>query len=241
MKIELYSDGSATTNDKPGGYGWVMTKNGVKVLEGSGHMDKASNNDAELEAAVQGLIEVFKYVSVVCTDPVCVHGFVPTMLHHGEMQACPNIHKGQYSVTLVSDSQLVLGWADGTYRFKQAAKLDQYHKLQALVTRMNVKTRWVRGHAGDEHNERCDKLANEARTGKEKKDKKPRPPKAGNSQIGTKKQNIFCIWHEDVLKVIDLENNVIEDFNREAHGARGSLLSMQSEKMRKPVDVTEEK
>ena len=241
MKIDLYADGSATTDSKPGGYGWVMTLNGNKHAEGYGHMDKASNNDAELEAAIQGLIEVFKFTAKVCDDPKCVHGFILPALPNGDQTACPNVHKGHYSVTLVSDSKLVLGWADGTYRFKQVTKLESYQKLRALVQRMHVKTRWVRGHAGDEHNERCDKLANFARTGKERKDKKPKPPNVGNSLIGTKKQSIFCIWHDDVLKIIDLENNAVEDFNREVHGPRGSHLAMQSEKMRKPVDVSGEK
>lgn len=140
MFIEVYSDGSATTADKPGGYGWVMVVDGEKHLEGSGHMDLASNNDAELEAAIQGLKVAYEYVS-----------------------ASGRILEGGYKVVLVSDSEIILGWTSGKYRFKQENKIEKFKELQFYVRSVNVQTRWVEGHTGDEHNERCDKLANYAR------------------------------------------------------------------------------
>lgn len=139
MKIEVYSDGSATIATKPGGYGWVLVIDGVKVTEGNGHMPKASNNDAELEAALQGLAHVLK---------MRIDGKIPI---------------GAHEVTLVSDSQIVLNWVAGTYRFKQQNKRHKYDQLMHVVKKLNVKTRWVQGHSGDTHNERCDKLANEGR------------------------------------------------------------------------------
>lgn len=139
MKIEVYSDGSATIATKPGGYGYVVCFDGVKVSEGNGHMEKATNNDAELEAAIQGLAWVLKSR---------IEGKLPIEAH---------------DVYLVSDSQIVLGWVDGTNKFKQKHKMNKYLQLQHVVKKLNVKTRWVEGHSGDEHNERCDALANEAR------------------------------------------------------------------------------
>lgn len=139
MKIELYSDGSATVASKPGGYGWVLVIDGNKVSEGNGHMDKATNNDAELEGALQGLAAVLK------------------------MRIDRKIPIDAHEVTLVSDSQIVLGWVNGTYRFKQQNKRHKYDQLMHMVRKLNVKTRWVEGHSGDTHNERCDKLANEGR------------------------------------------------------------------------------
>ena len=55
MKIEVYTDGSATTSEKPGGWGYVIVIDGVKHSEGSGRMETATNNDAELEGAIMGL------------------------------------------------------------------------------------------------------------------------------------------------------------------------------------------
>lgn len=55
MLVQIYSDGSATTADKPGGYGFVVVVDGVKVHEGSGGIPKSTNNVAELTAALEGL------------------------------------------------------------------------------------------------------------------------------------------------------------------------------------------
>lgn len=150
MKIEVYSDGSGTSATRPAGYGWVIVINGDKYKEGYGNLTQGTNNDAELEGAIQGLANVLKI--------------------RNENSLTIEAHE----VTLVSDSQIVLGWVDGSYRFKQTAKMHKYQQLQYLVRKLNVKTRWVEGHTGDEHNERCDKLAHLGRTGEEKKSKKTR-------------------------------------------------------------------
>ena len=134
MHIDVYTDGSATTADKPGGYGYVITTDGNKHSEGSGHMPLASNNDAELQAAIEGLKAARLLVETY-----------------------------KASITLVSDSQIILGWASGKYAFRQQDKIEKYKEFQLLINLMHVKTRWVEGHTGDEHNERCDKLANAAR------------------------------------------------------------------------------
>ena len=56
--IEIYSDGSGTSTHLPGGYGFVVLDNGELVYQGSGPLKEASNNVAELTAAIEGL----KYV-----------------------------------------------------------------------------------------------------------------------------------------------------------------------------------
>ena len=220
MEIEVYADGSATTKDKPGGYGYVVVVDGVKHSEGSDHMKSASNNDAELEGAIQGLAAVYKHIlSLTPTATAAENGNTPAHFEYPQ-------------VTLVSDSKLILGWADDTYRFKQLEKLDRYRTLKALVARMNVKTRWVRGHSGDEHNERCDVLANEARAGIENKEKKKIALEKGESCIGAKKTGIMCVHYKGILKIIDFDQNIVEDYKREIHGPRGSMFEIREEKSR---------
>jgi len=213
VNIEVYSDGSATTKDKPGGYGWVMVINGVKHSEGKGHMPGASNNDAEMEAAIQGLAAVLKYLNDWVT---------------GE-DGRPLGPLPDANVTLVSDSQLILGWASGVYRFKQADKYAKYKQLEFLVKRLDAKTRHVKGHSGDEHNERCDKLANLGRLQKEE-ELKSKPPE--QTLIGTKKTGTLCVWYKGILKVIDLDSNVIENHDRITHGTRGGILEIREDKSR---------
>lgn len=195
-KIDVYTDGSATTADKPGGYGWVITINDIKLSEGSGQLISATNNDAELEASVQGLAALLK-----------------TINDH------PDDFKELYMVSLVSDSQIVLNWANGTYRFKQEAKRPKYDQLMFLMKRLKATTRWVKGHSGNEHNERCDKLANEARKlliNPVEKTKTPRKPK--KVHIDMNKKSLLKMYHNNILKIIDLDKNIIVDYNEEEHG-----------------------
>lgn len=216
MKIELYSDGSATTEDKPGGYGWVMVVDGKKHSEGNGYMPSASNNDAEIAAAIHGLAAVLKFLSS------------PEVISAATIPAEPGQAVSMPEVYLVSDSKLVLGWADGSYRFKQLAKIDKCHKLRELMRRLNAKTRHVYGHTGDEHNERCDQLANAARKQQEVEEARIN----GETLIGTKKTGVICVWYKGTLKIVDLEKLVCEDYNRDAHGVRGSMLEIREEKSR---------
>lgn len=142
MLIEVYCDGSATTADKPGGYGYVVCVNGIKVHEGSGHLLKATNNVAEVTAAIRGL------TYVATTD----------------VQGVENIDGSTgCRIVLISDSQLTLNWATGQYRCKQWHLIPLVIDLRKIFIKLNAETRWVKGHNGDEHNERCDVLAGEAR------------------------------------------------------------------------------
>lgn len=206
MQIEVYADGSATVKEKPGGYGFVIVIDGVKAFEGSGPMVSASNNDAELEASIQGLAAVLKMI----VDN-------------------PSSFPLERTVTLVSDSQIILGWADGSYKFKQKSKINKYDQLYYLVKKLKVKTRWVKGHSGDEHNERCDKLANDARrqlTNTQKQEEKK--PKKGN--IRTKRTGVLNVWYKGVLKIIDLDSGIIENYNKKEHGTRNSVIEVKEGK-----------
>lgn len=137
MHIEVFTDGSATTADKPGGWAFVLVVDGAKHSEGSGYMPNATNNDAEMEAAIQGLKAAFELPK---------HPYTTLS-----------------TIELVSDSQLILGWANGTKSFSQAKKIAKYKELKHYVYMTSASTRWVEGHTGNEFNERCDELANIAR------------------------------------------------------------------------------
>lgn len=210
-KIEVYTDGSATVPSKPGGWAWVMVIDGAKYSKDSGYSPSASNNDMELEAAIQGLRAVSDYILNV-TDMM-------------------EVSKSEFDVTLCSDSQLILGWANGSFKFKQEAKMDKFHKLSKLVTYLNAKTRWIKGHSGDIYNEQCDKLANQAR----KQILIPASVESGptlTTKIGSKKTGVVSLWYGNQLKIIDLENNIVEVYNRDLHGKRGSAIEIREEKDR---------
>lgn len=215
MKIEVFSDGSATTADKAGGYGWVIVVDDQFHSEGSGYWEYATNNDMELQAAIEGLIAASKLV----WPPFNVLGQLDVI----DITDTPE-------VVLCSDSQLVLGWASGEYRFKQEGKLEKYRELRLMVDKMNVQTKWIRGHSGHIWNERCDKLANNARLGIKENVDKSHPMM--DTRIGTKKKNTVSLWFMDKLKVIDFDLGIVEDYDREVHGKRGSVIEIREEKTR---------
>ena len=143
MLIEVYADGSGNTFDSDGGYGWRIVAGGNFHSEGSGYLVRATNNTAEITAAIEGLKNV------------------DSLLRSPEFQ-----QTGPHEVSLVCDAQLVLGYASGRYRCKALHLTSLYVQLKAIYTALGASGRWIKGHSGDEHNEACDKLAKAARLGK---------------------------------------------------------------------------
>jgi ribonuclease HI len=134
--VEIYTDGGCDPNPGAGGYGVVLL-HPKKRAEASGGYRLTTNNRMEILAAINGL----------------------EMLNH----PC--------KVTLYSDSQyLVNGIKDGwavAWRKKdwwrtnkqRAANADLWVPLLELCETHQVEFRWVRGHAGNPENERCDQLS----------------------------------------------------------------------------------
>lgn len=196
-----------------------MVIDGKPYSEGSGHVQNATNNDMELEGAIQGLEAVDGYL-----------WSLPMVQQNATLFDTP-LPRSAIAVTLVSDSQIVLGWASGKYQFKQANKVDKYKQLKFLMDKLRADTRWVKGHNGDMHNTRCDQLANNARKGITTNSLDKLTPTM-DTRIGTKKTAVASLWFKEQLYVIDFENMVMEKYDREAHGKRGSVIQIREEKAR---------
>lgn len=138
--IEIYSDGSGNTMASDGGFGWRIVVDGIFLEEGSGYLPQATNNVAELKAAIEGLKRVEALV-----------------LQNGWQLA---------KVVLISDSQLVLGYASDKWRCKAEHLRPLKTELVQVYNKLDAETRWVKGHAGDPNNEAVDKLAGNARKSK---------------------------------------------------------------------------
>lgn len=140
MKIQVYADGSATTMDGPGGYGYAIVIDGKLFSQGSGGIEKATNNVAEITAAIEGL------------------NYVSGLKNNKDSDAYKDAE-----VELVCDSQLVLKYATGEYKCRKYHLVPLNIKLRKLFNELKATTRWVRGHSGEQYNELCDKLAKSAR------------------------------------------------------------------------------
>lgn len=135
-RIEIYTDGGCEPNPGQGGYGAVLS-HPRKRAEISGGFRLTTNNRMEIFAAIAGL-EMLK-------------------------QPC--------EVTVYSDSKYLVqamseGWVaawkrKGWRRTRKAPpeNVDLWRRLDALCQTHRVKFFWVKGHAGNPKNERCDQLA----------------------------------------------------------------------------------
>lgn len=139
-QVTIYTDGACSGNPGPGGWGAVLLFNGA-VKELSGGESRTTNNRMELT----GVIEALSALKEPC------------------------------AVELFSDSRYVIdalskGWAR-SWRArgwiksdkKPALNADLWELLLPLSEKHDITYRWVKGHADDAYNNRCDALAVEQR------------------------------------------------------------------------------
>lgn len=137
--ITLYTDGAARGNPGRGGYGVVLMY-GSHRKELSKGFKHTTNNRMELWAIIAGL---------------------------------EAITKRHIPVTVYSDSKYVIdsvtkGWLETWIRtdFKGGKKnSDLWKKFYKLSKEFSLKFVWVKGHADNPYNNRCDELATAAADG----------------------------------------------------------------------------
>ena len=140
-RVTIYADGACLGNPGPGGYGVVLI-HGKERKEFSRGFRLTTNNRMEILACIVGLEAL----------------------------------KTPCAVTLYSDSQYVVnsmtkGWALRWRKNKwkrngeDVPNADLWARLLDLCDKHRVSFNWIRGHAGNKENERCDQLAREAASG----------------------------------------------------------------------------
>lgn len=134
-EITVYTDGSALGNPGPGGYGIVMLY-GKYRKEFSQGFRKTTNNRMELLSVIVAL-EQIKWERMNVT-----------------------IYSDSKYVVDAVEKKWVFGWEK--IRFKKKKNPDLWQRFLVIFRKHNVKFVWVKGHAGNPLNERCDRLAVEA-------------------------------------------------------------------------------
>ncbi|MBQ7345501.1 MAG: ribonuclease HI [Oscillospiraceae bacterium] len=134
--VTLYTDGACSGNPGPGGWGAILEYNGHELALSGGEKD-TTNNRMELTAVIKGLQRL--------KEP-CI-------------------------VELYSDSKYVIdalqkGWAVGWRKRgwiksdkKPALNPDLWEQLLELTSRHELHYHWIKGHAENEKNDRCDQMA----------------------------------------------------------------------------------
>ena len=134
--VTIYTDGACSGNPGPGGWGAVLCY-GAHERELSGGEAMTTNNRMELSA----VIEALRLLKEPCT------------------------------VELYSDSKYVIdalskGWVYGWKKKgwiksdkKPALNVDLWEQLLPLIEAHEVHYHWVKGHAENAYNNRCDEMA----------------------------------------------------------------------------------
>ena len=136
-EVTIYTDGGARYNPGPGGYGIVQIYNGARK-ELSGGYKLTTNNRMELMGCIVALREL-------------EHRDKPVMLYSDSSYVVNGIVKGW------AKSWRQRGWIKSDK--KPAVNPDLWAELLDLVKDLNITFKWVKGHAGNPMNERCDELA----------------------------------------------------------------------------------
>lgn len=131
----MYTDGAAKGNPGPGGYGVVLLSGNHRKELSQGFI-KTTNNRMELLAVIVGL----EALKIKRTE-----------------------------VDIYSDSKYVVdavskGWVFNWEKknFKDKKNVDLWKRFLIIRKFYTLRFHWVKGHAGNELNERCDTLAVEA-------------------------------------------------------------------------------
>lgn len=143
MTVIMYTDGACLGNPGPGGYAAVVDRYGEEPFVVEGGCRKTTNNRMELMGVIAGLS------AVLPSERVQVRS------------------DSEYIVNAINN-----GWAkrwkyNGWRRNKKDLALnpDLWDWLLELLEGRNVSFTWLKGHSGNEGNERADAIASAAASG----------------------------------------------------------------------------
>lgn len=140
--VTIYTDGACKGNPGPGAYGAVLIS-GRHRKEISAGYRLTTNNRMELRAAIAAL----RLLTVPCRV---------------------ELHSDSKYLVQAINQKWIDGWQKRgwlTSDKKPVKNQDLWQQLLKVIEPHKIHWQWVKGHAGDEENERCDELANIAVAG----------------------------------------------------------------------------
>jgi len=133
-EVTVYTDGACSGNPGPGGWGSILLYRGIEKTLSGGEPD-TTNNRMELTAVIRAL-EILK-------EPCAVTVYTDS----------------QYISKALTEGWLKKWKAAGFTKKGGLKNADLWRELDALLQKHDVSFRWVKGHADNEYNNRCDKMA----------------------------------------------------------------------------------
>ncbi|WP_100959152.1 ribonuclease HI [Bosea sp. FBZP-16] len=133
--VEVWTDGACSGNPGPGGWGAILSYKG-KERELSGGEALTTNNRMELMGAISALETLTRPCTVALhTDSQYLRQGITSWIHGWKKN----------------------GWK--TADKKPVKNEELWKRLDAALKQHKIEWKWVKGHAGDEMNERADALA----------------------------------------------------------------------------------
>ena len=133
--VILYTDGACSGNPGPGGWASIL-RYGDSIKELSGGEKDTTNNRMELTGVIEGL----KALKEPCAVELYSDSqYIVNALNNGWLRDCKK-----------------RGWKRRDGELKNA---EMWQELDSLLQKHRVTAVWVRGHADNEWNNRCDALA----------------------------------------------------------------------------------
>jgi ribonuclease HI len=145
--IKIYTDGGCSGNPGPGGWAYVIVKQtsgGAEIMaQNKGGEKDTTNNRMELSAAIEALRVLktrdgFPHCAVLYTDSQYVQKGISEWIHNWKRNSWRSSDK------------------------KPVKNTDLWKELDSLAEELSISWEWIRGHAGNEFNEMCDRLTQEA-------------------------------------------------------------------------------
>ena len=134
-RVAIWTDGACSGNPGPGGWGAILSY-GAREKELFGGEAHTTNNRMELMAAISALEALSRACAVdLHTDSQYLRGGVTGWMKNWKRN----------------------GWR--TADKKPVKNDDLWRRLDEATARHDIAWKWVKGHAGDEMNERADELA----------------------------------------------------------------------------------
>ena len=136
--LKIWTDGSCLGNPGPGGWAFVAT-DGIHTAYKSGGENNTTNNRMELMAVLRAVRAAHRHSEIeIHTDSQYVKNGMTTWLKN---------------------------WKRNNWRTadkKPVKNQDLWQELDQAAQNIKIHWVWVKGHAGEEFNEKCDELAREA-------------------------------------------------------------------------------
>ncbi len=145
--FKIYTDGGCSGNPGPGGWAYVMvqqTFQGEQVIaKNKGSEKDTTNNRMELTAVIMALRALktmtgIPHQAAVLTDSQYVQKGITEWIRNWKRNAWRTADK------------------------KPVKNQDLWMELDSLASEFPLKWEWVKGHAGNEYNEMCDAMTQEA-------------------------------------------------------------------------------